>query len=90
MIPRAAEARLGLIDTRFFPAPSCIFPDLIAMARSGELAEHTLMSLKRLFWGSLLGGVPAIAFGIVMGLNRNKLFILIVHQIALLGCVDGF
>lgn len=64
-------ARAGLIDTRFFPAPSAVFAALIEMLRSGELLTHTWVSLKRLFWGTLIGGVPALVLGIVMGLNRT-------------------
>ncbi len=63
-------ARLGFIDTRFFPAPSSIFALLIKMLQSGELMTHTLASLRRLFWGILIGGIPALVLGIVMGLNR--------------------
>ena len=64
-------ARTGLIDTRFFPAPSSIFALLIEMLKSGELLTHTATSLVRLGWGILFGGVPALVLGIVMGLNRT-------------------
>lgn len=63
-------ARLHLIDTRFFPAPSSIagtFGDLIA---KGTLETNTFVSLVRLFWGFLLGAIPALAIGLVMGLYR--------------------
>jgi ABC-type nitrate/sulfonate/bicarbonate transport system permease component len=63
-------ARFGIIDTRFFPAPSSIFALLVEMLKSGELMTHTLTSLRRLFWGTLIGGVPALVLGVVMGLNR--------------------
>ncbi|MDT3687921.1 MAG: ABC transporter permease [Pseudorhodoplanes sp.] len=63
-------ARAGFIDVRFFPAPSSIFVTLLAMMESGELWIHLWMSLKRLTWGYLLGGVPALVLGIVMGLSR--------------------
>ena len=63
-------ARAGLIDTRFFPAPSAVFAALGQMLHSGELLTHTWISLKRLFWGTVIGGVPALVLGIVMGLNR--------------------
>ncbi len=65
-----AAARLGLIDTRFFPAPSSIFGTFLDLAHSGELQTDTWASLKRLFWGSLAGGVPAIILGLFMGLSR--------------------
>jgi NitT/TauT family transport system permease protein len=64
-------ARVGLIDTRFFPAPSAILSLLIDMLKSGELLTHTAVSLRRLFWGSVIGGIPALVVGIVMGLNRT-------------------
>jgi ABC-type nitrate/sulfonate/bicarbonate transport system permease component len=63
--------RLSIIDTRFFPVPSRIFVTLFAMLRSGELETHTLISLQRLAIGTLLGAVPALVLGIVMGLNRT-------------------
>src|SRR5262249_14428487 len=43
---------------------------LMDMLKSGELITHTWTSLKRLFWGTIIGGVPALVLGIVMGLNR--------------------
>ena len=63
-------ARFGFIDTRFFPAPSSILTLLVQMLQSGELLTHTYASLRRLFWGTLIGGVPALVLGVVMGLNR--------------------
>lgn len=65
-----AGARAGLIDTRFFPAPSSIMATSWVMLRSGELWLHTSTSLVRLFWGFLFGGIPALFLGIVMGLSR--------------------
>ncbi len=64
-------ARTGLIDTRFFPAPSTIFHTLLALVDSGVLWINTWASLQRLFWGFLLGGVPALVLGIMMGLSRS-------------------
>ncbi len=63
-------ADVGLIDVRFFPAPSSIFAKLIEMAQSGELTENVLISLQRIVLGFLLGGVPAIVIGIAMGIWR--------------------
>jgi ABC-type nitrate/sulfonate/bicarbonate transport system permease component len=65
-----AAARLHFIDTRFFPAPSSVIAVLIEMLRSGELVTNTLVSLRRLALGTLIGGVPALVLGIAMGLNR--------------------
>jgi ABC-type nitrate/sulfonate/bicarbonate transport system permease component len=63
-------ARTGLIDVRFFPAPSSIIAKLFEMAGSGELTENVLISLQRIVLGFLLGGVPAILIGIAMGIWR--------------------
>jgi NitT/TauT family transport system permease protein len=63
-------ARLGVIDTRFFPAPSSIVAASVDLARSGALIANTLISLQRLFIGLVIGGVPALVLGIAMGLSR--------------------
>ena len=65
-----AAAQLGLIDVRFFPAPSSIIRALIGIAQSGELWENTSISLQRLVLGFLLGGIPALILGIIMGISR--------------------
>jgi NitT/TauT family transport system permease protein len=61
--------RLGVIDARFFPAPSTVATTLWAMTKSGELWLNTEASLVRLFWGFLVGGIPALGLGIAMGLS---------------------
>ena len=65
-----AAARFGLIDVRFFPAPSTIIGALIDLTRSGELIEHVAVSLQRIGLGFLLGGIPAVIIGISMGISR--------------------
>src|SRR3984885_4315025 len=64
-------ARLNYIDVRFFPAPSSVIATMIEMLRSGELITNTLVSLRRLALGAVIGGVPALVLGIAMGLNRG-------------------
>jgi NitT/TauT family transport system permease protein len=63
-------ARFGIIDTRFFPAPSSVIAEMIAMLKSGELVTHTAVSMQRLLYGTILGALPALVIGIAMGLNR--------------------
>jgi NitT/TauT family transport system permease protein len=63
-------AQLEWIDPRFFPAPSSIGLKFWELTRSGELWENMWTSLQRLFWGFLLGGIPALVLGIAMGLYR--------------------
>jgi ABC-type nitrate/sulfonate/bicarbonate transport system permease component len=64
------SARIHLIDVRFFPAPTAIASTFWDLVQSGELWIDTAISLQRLFWGSLAGGVPALAIGVTMGLSR--------------------
>lgn len=63
-------ARIGWIDTRFFPAPTSVIAKFAMLMQSGELWTHLWASLQRLFWGFLLGGIPALLLGVVMGLYR--------------------
>jgi ABC-type nitrate/sulfonate/bicarbonate transport system permease component len=59
-----------LIDTRFFPAPSSIAGTAYDLLRTGQLEMNTWVSLQRLFWGFLLGALPALVLGLTMGLYR--------------------
>jgi NitT/TauT family transport system permease protein len=63
-------ARLEWIDTRFFPAPTSVVVTFGELIRSGELWLHTWASVQRLFWGFLVGGIPALLLGVLMGLYR--------------------
>jgi ABC-type nitrate/sulfonate/bicarbonate transport system permease component len=63
-------ARFGLIDVRFFPAPTTIIGVLIELTRSGELIDNVAISLQRIALGFLLGGIPAVIIGISMGIWR--------------------
>jgi ABC-type nitrate/sulfonate/bicarbonate transport system permease component len=65
-----ACARMGFIDTRFFPAPSSVIATMVDMLRTGELVTHTAVSMERLLYGTILGAIPALVLGIAMGLNR--------------------
>lgn len=62
--------QFGVIDRRFFPAPSTIAATFVQLARSGELWANLAASLQRLGWGYLVGGVPALLLGLAMGLYR--------------------
>ena len=66
-----AVVRLGLIDPRFFPAPSAIVGTfyylLFQVPWHDALLHQVLISLGRAVIGFVLGSVPAIALGVVMG-----------------------
>ncbi len=61
--------RTGLLDRRFFPAPSEVVTILVGMLGTGELLVHTAYTLSRVFMGFLLGAIPAVMLGLMMGLS---------------------
>jgi ABC-type nitrate/sulfonate/bicarbonate transport system permease component len=63
-----AGAIAGIVDTRFFPAPSTIFAALVELVRMGELQVHVGISLQRIAIGFVLGAVPGIVLGLAIGL----------------------
>jgi ABC-type nitrate/sulfonate/bicarbonate transport system permease component len=63
-------AQLGWIDVRFFPAPSNVAKAMFTSLRSGELLTNTEATLQRLVLGFVLGGLPGLAVGILMGVYR--------------------
>ena len=63
-----AGAIAGVVDTRFFPAPTKIFAALWELVRSGEMLGHIAISLQRILIGFMLGAVPGITIGLAVGL----------------------
>lgn len=64
-------ARTGAIDVIFFPAPMAILAEFVVMLRSGELIEHTVISLTRIIIGFSLGTALGMALGLAIGLNKT-------------------
>jgi 1,4-dihydroxy-2-naphthoate polyprenyltransferase len=60
----------GVLDRRFFPAPSETFVRLIELVRDGTIITATLVTLRRLAVGFLLATAPAVLIGVLMGINR--------------------
>ena len=60
----------GIGDRRFVPAPSDIAWRYWEMVASGELAQHTIVTLYRVFMGFFIGSVPGIAVGLLMAMFR--------------------
>ncbi|MBI2737495.1 MAG: ABC transporter permease [Rhodospirillales bacterium] len=61
--------RAGLLDARIVPAPSMILETFKSLIESGELARHVGVSLTRVFVGLLLGAIPGLVVGTLMGLS---------------------
>lgn len=63
-------ARTGILDVRFFSRPSEISDVFATMVASGELARNILVSLQRIFIGFMVGVVPGLIIGTLMGFSR--------------------
>jgi NitT/TauT family transport system permease protein len=61
------SGRLGFLNPLFFPVPSVIFLAFFTMMMNGEISENLSVTLFRVFVGFLLGTVPGIIIGMVMG-----------------------
>lgn len=62
-------ARAGLLDQRFFPAPTAVLGELVVLLQSGELLVNIGWTVQRVLIGFCLGAVPAILLGLAMGLS---------------------
>ena len=60
----------GIGDRRFIPTPSDIAYRYWEMVVSGELAQHTIVTLYRVFAGFIIGSIPGIAVGLLMAMFR--------------------
>jgi NitT/TauT family transport system permease protein len=63
--------RANWLDYRFFPPPSTVFVAMWEMIRSGELWQHLRISLWRVLAGFVVGALPAVALGLLMGWFRS-------------------
>ncbi|WP_244439640.1 ABC transporter permease [Nitratireductor aquibiodomus] len=64
------SSQFNLIDRRFFPAPSAIAETAWRMIVSLELFEHIGATLRRVGVGYVMGAVPGITLGLILGLSR--------------------
>ncbi len=62
-----AVIRLGLLDDRLFPAPSMIVGTFVDMLQSGQLWNDLSISLTRISVGFVLGAIPGVLIGTLMG-----------------------
>lgn len=64
-------SKTGILDARFFPAPTAIFYHLIFVSPGEGIIEDIFASLNRLLWGYLAGCFLGILFGVGMGLYAS-------------------
>jgi len=63
-------SRTSLIDARFFPPPTSIIRTFWELAASGVLFKHIGISLTRIVLGFLVGTIPGVVLGLLMGMYR--------------------
>jgi NitT/TauT family transport system permease protein len=66
-----AASRLGALDARFFPPPTSISGELWDLLKSGALVTDSWATLRRILVGMVIGGVPAIALGLLLGVWKR-------------------
>ena len=64
-------ARRKSASVILFPPPSVIAATLVKQARSGDLLRTVGATLRRLAAGVVLGGVPALFLGLIMGFSAK-------------------
>lgn len=68
--------RVQLLDARFFPTPSSVIVALIAQIQSGKIFIDIAWTVSRVLVGTLLGAIPGLIFGVLLGLSpRLRMFI---------------
>jgi 1,4-dihydroxy-2-naphthoate octaprenyltransferase len=61
--------QLGWLNRIFYPPPSEVLVTLWVLLLNGQLVAEVSISLFRIAAGFLLGGVPAIVIGLLMGIS---------------------
>ncbi|MCU0491732.1 MAG: 1,4-dihydroxy-2-naphthoate octaprenyltransferase [Chloroflexaceae bacterium] len=64
-----AAVALGWLNRIFYPPPSEVFATLGRLVASGQLLNDVGISLWRIALGFLLGGLPAVVVGLLMGIS---------------------
>ena len=65
-----ALLHFGIGDRRFIPTPSDVFVVFVEVTKSGELVQHTLVTLYRVLTGYALGAIPGITVGLLMAMLK--------------------
>jgi NitT/TauT family transport system permease protein len=63
--------RTGGLSALFFPAPSVIVGTLYRLLASGRLTANVGATLSRVLVGFILGGIPGVVLGLLMGWSRR-------------------
>jgi ABC-type nitrate/sulfonate/bicarbonate transport system permease component len=63
--------RIGLVNPLFFPVPSLIAVAFFSMLSDGEIQANLSITLFRVFAGFVIGTIPGIAVGLLMGTSEK-------------------
>jgi NitT/TauT family transport system permease protein len=63
--------RFGLLNPLFFPVPSLIVIAFFKMLADGEIQTHLSITLLRVFAGFVVGTIPGITIGLLMGASEK-------------------
>ena len=63
--------RVGFLNPLFFPVPSLIIAAFFTMLVDGEIQANLSVTLFRVFTGFLIGTIPGIAIGLLMGASEK-------------------
>jgi alpha/beta hydrolase family protein len=69
-IRETVGAPAQVLDPRIFSSPTSVAVIMWQLIQNGELPRNTWVTLVRLVEGSLVGGVPGLLVGLVIGLFR--------------------
>ena len=64
-------AGAGWVREAFFPRPSSVAAQFLALVRDGTLPSHLGATLTRVAWAFLVAALPGVAVGLTMGVWRG-------------------
>jgi sulfonate transport system permease protein len=70
MIIWQALSSLGILSSRVLPSPIEIAISAYELTLNGQLISDVWISLKRVFWGFIIGGGIGFFFGLMNGLSK--------------------
>lgn len=62
---------VGWLSSLFFPPPSVIVATFIRLIINNKLVDNTGITLWRVFLGLILGGIPGLILGLIMGWSHR-------------------
>ncbi|MFM0062245.1 ABC transporter permease [Paraburkholderia aspalathi] len=72
----ATGCERGWIAPQILPPPERVFDTFVELARSGDLASNTLISLQRVLLGFAAGTLVGFVLGAALGLSRTFAYVL--------------